>query len=92
MKPLFLFFLFVAPAVFADNHAEVSPGQQLHQNNCTRCHDAQVYTRNNRKVTDYAALKNRVTQCDSNLGLGLFPEDVQAITDHLNQLHYHFTP
>jgi hypothetical protein len=92
MKAIFLFLLFSVYPALADHHTAVSPGQTLHQDNCTRCHGSQVYTRSDRKVNNYPALKKQVNLCDSNLSLGLFPEDVQAITEHLNKLHYHFTP
>ena len=61
-----------------------------HDSQCTRCHDSGVYTRANRRVRSYPMLDAQVARCDANLASKLFPEDLQLLTDHLNDSYYHF--
>lgn len=60
------------------------------QDNCTRCHDSSVYTREDRKVHSLEALRNQVKRCDSMLGTKLYDDELDKLTDHLNQRYYHF--
>lgn len=62
-----------------------------HAGKCTACHDSQVYTRDDRRVTSYPALEAQVARCDANLGTRLFPEDLGLLVDHLNSSYYKFT-
>ncbi len=62
---------------------------------CERCHQDKVYgpvgtvyTRQDRKVTSWAKLKAQVALCNSELGLGLFPEDEEHIATFLNGAYY----
>ena len=65
---------------------------------CETCHhnktmgDAKaIYLRKDRKVTNPAQLKARVALCNSELNLGLFPEDEEHIAAYLNETYYKFT-
>ncbi|QEP43169.1 cytochrome c [Ectothiorhodospiraceae bacterium BW-2] len=69
----------------------LNEGAALHQQSCLRCHGSELYTRADRKVTHYAALNSRVNMCKDMLGLTWFDDQVQAVTDYLNQTHYHFS-
>ena len=40
--------------------AEAPDGQALYQDNCTKCHGSEVYTRADRKVTSEDALHTQV--------------------------------
>lgn len=62
-----------------------------HEKSCTRCHDDGVYTREDRRIQDYAKLEAQVARCDANLGTKLFPDDLQLLTDYLNDSFYHFS-
>ena len=64
--------------------------RQLHQENCTRCHDTSVYTRADRKVDSPTALHKQVRMCEQNLGLTWFDEQVDAVTALLNGSFYKF--
>jgi hypothetical protein len=61
-----------------------------HEKNCTRCHGSEVYTRDNRRVQSFSALEAQVARCDANLAMGLFPEDLGALVEHLNTRFYRF--
>jgi len=72
-----------------DVEAEAT-GEMLHEANCVRCHGTEVYTREDRRVTSYERLANQVAQCDANIGLQLFEEDQEKITNYLNDNFYKF--
>lgn len=67
-----------------------STGQSLHDRSCVACHDSQVYTRPNRRVTDLDGLAAQVDRCETNLGLLWFDEQKGAVVDYLNDSYYHF--
>ena len=61
---------------------------------CAACHQAKfggdgaaVY-RPGERITTAGALRGMVEQCNTELGMGLFPEEVNAIAAVLNQRHY----
>lgn len=66
------------------------PGKTLLEENCMSCHDSGVYTRPDRKMTDFAMLSTQVRRCDANLGSKLFDEDMDSITNYLNETYYKF--
>ena len=64
---------------------------------CELCHhnktmgDAKaIYLRKDRKVASLPQLKARVALCNSELNLGLFPEDEEHIVAFLDQTYYRF--
>jgi cytochrome c2 len=64
---------------------------------CEQCHrnktmgDAKaIYLRKDRKVTSWEKLKAQVAACNTQLNLGLFPEDEEHIAAFLNQTYYKF--
>lgn len=74
-----------------------SSGQSLHDQYCVACHNQltgghpeQLYTRPNRRVTSAEGLARQVRRCEQNLELRLFDDDLQALTDYLNEQYYHF--
>jgi len=83
-------FLLAVHGARADDEA-VDP-QALYEQNCVKCHDADVYTRSDRKVTSYAGLERQVRRCETALGLRWFDEDIAAMTSYLNQKYYRFMP
>lgn len=74
----------------------VDKGRTLvHQHRCETCHQSKVagpvgaiYLRKDRKVTSWAKLKSQVATCNSELKLGLFPEDEADIAAFLNENYY----
>ena len=70
--------------------ADAERGQQLHDEHCMKCHDSGVYTRENRRVADQAALVKQVKRCELNLGLRWFDNDINDVAQYLNQSFYKF--
>jgi cytochrome c peroxidase len=99
MKRLEILLLAIAvcasPAHAAGDPAE---GRKLvAEKKCEICHnnktlgDAKaVYLRKDRKVTTLPQLKAQVARCNSELNLGLFPEDEEHIVTFLDQTYYKF--
>jgi cytochrome c peroxidase len=84
-----------APALAAGDPAQ---GRKLvAEKKCEICHnnktlgDAKaVYLRKDRKVTSLPKLKAQVALCNSELNLGLFPEDEEHVVTFLDQTYYKF--
>jgi cytochrome c553 len=99
MKPLAMLLL---AAVWGSGSAsaagDAAEGRKLvAEKQCETCHhnktlgDAKaVYLRKDRKVTTLAKLKAQVAVCNSQLNLGLFPEDEEHIVAYLDQAYYKF--
>lgn len=64
----------------------------VHQAKCTSCHQTEVYTRSDRKVTSLEGLHRQVQRCELALNLQWFDDEIAAMTDHLDKGYYHFTP
>lgn len=62
----------------------------LIEKNCTSCHGSEMYTRDNRKIGSYSALETQVEACNTNLDTGMFPEEVEAVAQRLNEEYYKF--
>ena len=83
------------PALAARDPAE--GGKLVAQHKCENCHhnktlgDAKaVYLRKDRRVTTMEKLKAQVTACNTELNLGLFPEDEEHIAAYLDREYYKF--
>ena len=83
------------PAVFAN--ADLKLGEQLiAENKCNACHardwtdDGKAIYRPQGRINTPERLIAMVEACNTDLGSGLFPEDVEAIAAALNRDHYHF--
>ncbi|WP_456416220.1 cytochrome c [Thiolapillus sp.] len=63
---------------------------KFHQQNCTGCHDSNIYTRKKRRIDSLPRLASQVRMCDANLGKKLFENEIQSLTDYLNENYYHF--
>jgi hypothetical protein len=67
------------------------------ESKCEACHAKKVggdgtgiYTRENRIVKTKTRVASQVALCNSELNLGLFPEDEAAIAAYLNEVFYKF--
>ncbi len=76
--------------------ADLKLGEQLiAQNNCQACHvrqvggDGSAIFKPKGRINTLGALRGMVEMCNTNLNLGLFPEEVTAISAVLNRDHYH---
>ena len=70
------------------------PGKEIHNEGCLTCHkgnhDEAFYTRKDRKTENYKRLHTMVQMCDSRMGTAMFDEDMQLVTDYLNDSYYKF--
>lgn len=97
--------LLVAFAFGLTTTASADTGKSAHENGkklvteakCEACHIGKVggdgsaiYLRKDRRVTTKSKLLPQVERCNSELSLGLFPEDETAIAAYLNATHYKF--
>lgn len=84
-----------APAIFRD--ADLDLGKRLIvENQCDSCHqkkfggDGTAVYRPGERITAAGFLRGMVEQCNTQLGMQLFPEEVTAIAAELNRRFYHF--
>ena len=70
--------------------ADAEHGQKLHDEQCMKCHDSGVYTREDRRVADRDALVKQVKRCELNLGLSWFDSDINDVVQYLDQSYYKF--
>jgi hypothetical protein len=79
--------------------ADPAEGKKIvDEKRCELCHhnitmgDAKaVYLRKDRKVTSLAKLKAQVAACNTELNLGLFPEDEDHVSAYLDRTYYRFS-
>jgi cytochrome c peroxidase len=83
------------PAIF--KNADLSLGAKLmadHQ--CVACHvskvggDGSAIYKPQGRINTSAFLRGMVEQCNTELNLGMFPEEVEAVAAVLNRDHYKF--
>ncbi len=72
------------------NAADPANGQQLHDENCTHCHNTEIFSRQSRIVKDLPQLKKQVNRCQISLELQWFEEDITDVSAYLNQNFYKF--
>lgn len=83
------------PAIFKD--ADLGLGRKLIQDHrCDACHaqkrggDPFAIYRPGQRLKTAGHLRGMVEQCNTELNLGLFPEEVSAVAAVLNREHYRF--
>jgi hypothetical protein len=83
------------PALFRG--ADLKLGQQLMaEHQCSACHtrkvggDGSAIYKPQGRINTPAFLRGMVEQCNTELNLGMFPEDVTAVAAVLNRDHYKF--
>ncbi|MDZ7854924.1 hypothetical protein [Sphaerotilus sp.] len=85
------------PAIFRD--ADLALGERLiREHRCSECHARRVggdgsdlYNPKGR-ISTPGALRGMVELCNTELNLGLFPEEVTAVAAVLQRDHYRFPP
>ena len=89
--------LLIATIAFADGPNAAEGKKLVDEKKCEICHnnltmgDARaVYLRKDRKVTTLAKLKAQVAACNTQLNLGLFPEEEEHIAAYLDREYYKF--
>ncbi|MGH8830946.1 MAG: hypothetical protein ACREXV_07620 [Polaromonas sp.] len=83
------------PALFKG--ADLKLGEKLiAEHKCSTCHqqkvggDGSAMYRPGGRINTPGFLRDRVEQCNTELSLGMFPEEVTAIAAVLNRDHYKF--
>ena len=83
--------------IFAD--ADLALGERLiREHRCTQCHqqkvggDGSAIYRPAGRISTPGFLRGMVEQCNTELNLGLFPDEVTAVAAVLNRHHYRFKP
>lgn len=83
------------PAIFRG--ADLKLGQQLiDDNKCVECHaskvpgDGSAVYKPKGRINTPGLLRGMVEQCNTELNLGFFPEEVTAVAAVLNRDHYKF--
>lgn len=84
-----------SPEIFKD--ADLKLGEQLiAEHKCTACHaskvggDGSAIYRPQGRISTAGFLRGMVEQCNSELNLGLFPEEVNSVAAVINRDHYRF--
>ena len=79
--------------------ADLALGERLIQEHrCTECHsktvggDGSAIYRPKGRINTPGFLRGMVEQCNTQMNLGLFPEEVTAIAAVLDRDHYRFKP
>ena len=92
MKKLQSVALFLLPFVSSVLFSyDVENGKDLyHEAKCQKCHTSEDYRSENRKVKDFAKLQWRVKRCDFTMDAGWFEEDIEDVTNYLNESFYKF--
>lgn len=62
----------------------------LYEDKCTGCHDAETFTRDDRKVKSFKELKNQVRLCSMNAKTGWSNKANVAVAYYLNREFYKF--
>jgi len=101
-KFLFLVLLASAGVVNAQQHplfkdADLQVGEKLiAENKCNECHirrvggDGSAIYKPKGRINSAGALRGMVEYCNTELNLGFFPEDTNAVAAVLNKRHYKF--
>ncbi len=93
MKSTILAISLISLALFltgTSHAADLNHGKELHDANCTSCHDTKIYTRPKRRVTSLDKLRAQVRRCDSSLGTKWFDEDIEDVVQYLRTEYYQF--
>ena len=83
-------------SVVSTYHA--SDGAALHRKSCASCHNGMfpggdgemIYSAEFRKIKQLTQLRQRVETCASRINAGWFDEEIDAVTQWLNQGFYRF--
>jgi hypothetical protein len=84
--PAIMLMLTTTPSLAVDP----AMGKELTEQHCVRCHGSEVYTRENRRVSDLQGLHKQVRFCEQNLGLTWFDDQIENTATYLNLEFYKF--
>jgi cytochrome c553 len=93
MKSIFcssLLLLLMPSAYAASLPGDSADGKRLHDANCTKCHDTDLYTRKDRHVQSLDALKEQLANCGHMAQKEYSAIETQNIIKYLNDQFYQF--
>lgn len=70
--------------------AQPLPGEALYENHCTTCHASTVHIRERRQAQNLDAIRSWVIRWASVEELDWTREEVDSVTEYLNQRYYGF--
>lgn len=82
--------LFLSISTTHAEEVDIAAGKALTDENCYACHGTEFYTREDRRVVSRPKLTSQVRQCELQLGLQWFDDDVENTAAYLNKSFYHF--
>ena len=65
-------------------------GQLLYSTHCNACHSEQMHWREKKLVKDWASLRSEVRRWQGVAKLRWNKEDIDAVSEYLNTVYYHF--
>ena len=68
---------------------DFDPAHHL-ETQCSSCHGDTIYTRPDRRAKSLKQLGRIVRRCERNLATGLFDDEVDILTNHINETYYKF--
>ncbi len=78
-------------ALCATASEKIRMGESLfNEGRCMSCHTNRPFNAENSRVNSFKSLTTMVEACNTNLGLGWFPDEVEAVSHFLNHHHYKF--
>ncbi|MEO6022003.1 MAG: hypothetical protein ABIP64_02590 [Burkholderiales bacterium] len=75
---------------FSSNAADPGRGRALYETQCMECHDVSVHGRKNRDAKNYEDIRKWVARWNRNLGGYWGKEEIEDVTDYLNERYYSF--
>ncbi len=72
------------------NAVDIENGKTLHNENCTRCHQPDIYTHENSMIHSYTELNERIRQCEIMAEMAWFDDEINDVTAYLNETYYKF--
>ncbi len=89
--------LLLLPLMTITFTSQAEDGEALHLSQCIECHSRMtggdghvIYTRDKRIADNAVELKARVTHCANGANTGWNELQINAVTNYLNQQHYHY--
>jgi len=90
MKHSLLFCTLLTLGMSAQADESLDHGKALSEKNCQSCHQSEVYTRADHKITSQSSLLTQVGRCEQSLGLNWFDDDIEDTAKWLNHNYYKF--
>ena len=72
------------------NPSLAGEGKALYENNCSKCHGTEVFTREDRGIKSLEGLNNRVKQCNGAIDNKLTDNELKFVAEYLNKDFYKF--